>query len=67
MAGMMDGDCKAKMAAFEALQPAQKKYDAAVRAYRAGELDDEAFLAARAEFKVAEKIYDEAYAAAEGN
>lgn len=49
-------------AALEASRVAGRKYGLAAKAYRSLRMADAEFLAARAEYNVAEKAYDAAYA-----
>ena len=49
-------------AALEASRVAGHKYGLAAKAYRSMKIGDAEFLAARAEYNIAEKAYDAAYA-----
>lgn len=48
--------------ALQAVREATAKYNAVSHAYRSGTVTDDEFLAAKAEYKEAEKTFDLAYA-----
>jgi hypothetical protein len=48
--------------ALNAVREATRKYKAVCQSYRAGEIGDDEFLAARSEYKEAEKVFDAAFA-----
>lgn len=48
--------------AMKTIREATRKYSAVCKSYRDGGIGDDEFLAARAEYMEAEKIFDAAYA-----
>lgn len=53
--------------AYETVREATRQFSEARKAYRAHEIDDANFLAARKLYKIAEADFDAAYAAEQGN